>query len=474
MSHILYDKLIEYGKNGKYPFHMPGHKRNDTMLSGMDPFDIDITEIADFDNLHHPQGIIKEAMDRAASYYGTDRTWFLINGSSCGILAAINSVTDIGDKIIIGRNCHKAVYNAMTIRNLKGEYFYPEYVSELGINGGYNPEILEKLLRENKDTKAVVITSPTYDGIVSDIEKIAEITHKYGAVLIVDEAHGAHFRISDKLPTPAYKLGADLVIESVHKTLPSMTQTAVLHKCGNRVKEEEVEKSLGIYQSSSPSYVLMASIDRCIDVIENYGDNFMGKLLIALNNFRSNVNKLKSFYVPGKEIVGKLSVYDMDPTKLVICIKAQAWDGKWLSDILRKHYGFEMEMEAPEYVLGITGICDDLSQIQRLYESLKEIDSSISYKEKTCDAAEFELTRNDRAMSVYEAQKSESVPVKIEEAQGKVSGEFLYLYPPGIPLLVPGEVISHKLISQVKEFKKMNMNIKGLADMENKYIKVIK
>lgn len=218
----------------------------------------------------------------------------------------------------------------------------------------------------------------------------------------------------------------------------------------------------------------MASIDRCIDVIENYGDNFMGKLLIALNNFRSNVNKLKSFYVPGKEIVGKFSVYDMDPTKLVICIKAQAGDGKWLSDILRKHYGFEMEMEAPEYVLGITGICDDLSQIQRLYESLKEIDSSISYKEKTCDAAEFELTRNDRAMSVYEAQKSESVLVKIEEAQGKVSGEFLYLYPPGIPLLVPGEVISHKLISQVKEFKKMNMNINGLADMENKYIKVIK
>ena len=133
-----------------------------------------------------------------------------------------------------------------------------------------------------------------------------------------------------------------------------------------------------------------------------------------------------------------------------------------------------MEMEAPEYVLGITGICDDLSQIQRLYESLKEIDSNISYKEKTCDAAEFELTRNDRAMSVYEAQKSESVPVKIEEAQGKVSGEFLYLYPPGIPLLVPGEVISHKLISHVKEFKKMNMNINGLADMENKYIKVIK
>lgn len=171
MSHILYDKLIEYGKNGKYPFHMPGHKRNDSMLSGMDPFDIDITEIADFDNLHHPQGIIKEAMGRAASYYGTDRTWFLINGSSCGILAAINAVTDIGDKIIIGRNCHKAVYNAMTIRNLKGEYFYPEYVSELGINGGYNPEILEKLLRENKDTKAVVITSPHLRWVVSDIEK---------------------------------------------------------------------------------------------------------------------------------------------------------------------------------------------------------------------------------------------------------------------------------------------------------------
>lgn len=474
MSHILYDKLIEYGKNGKYPFHMPGHKRNDSMLLGMDPFDIDITEISDFDNLHHPQGVIKEAMDRAADYYGTDRTWFLVNGSSCGILAAINAVTDIGDKIIIGRNCHKAVYNAMAIRNLKGEYFYPEYISNLGINGGYNPEKLKDLLKENKDAKAVIITSPTYDGVVSDIKRIAEITHKYGAVLIVDEAHGAHFRISDKLPTPAYKLGADLVIESVHKTLPSMTQTAVLHKCGNRVKEESVENCLGIYQSSSPSYVLMASIDRCIDVIKNDGDSRMEQLLITLNNFKSNVNKLKSFYIPDKEIVGKFCIYDMDPTKLVICIKGQAGDGKWLSDKLRNNYGFEMEMEAPGYVLGITSICDNLSEIRRLYDSLKKIDSSISFKEKACNVAEFELTRNDRSMSVYEAGRLESFPVKIEEAQGKISGEFLYLYPPGIPLLVPGEVISHKLINQVKEFKKINMNINGLADMENKYIKVIK
>lgn len=498
MNNGLYDKLIKYGKNGNYGFHMPGHKRNVKFLEDMDVFDIDITEISDFDNLHHAEGIIKEAMDNASDFWGTDKTWFLVNGSSCGILAAINAVTDIGDGIIIGRNCHKAVYNAATIRDLNVTYLYPEYISEYGINGGYNPEKLEELFEQNKDIKAVVITSPTYDGIVSDVEKMAEITHRYGAVLIVDEAHGAHLGISDKLPVPAYRLGADLVIESIHKTLPSLTQTAMLHMCGDRVSSDKVEECLGVYQSSSPSYVFMAAIDKCIRQLQKDGKENIERLLTIDETFRKNVNNLKYFFVPGKEMIGTKNVYDVDITKFVIYVDPKVCDGKRLADILRDEYHFEMEMESIKYVLAITTICDDENEIMRLAESLEEIESRFcdieSSEDKNCfdgkgnhskvtdfepamkqlGITDFELLKNEVTYSICEAKKRCADKVKIESSEGMVSAEFLYLYPPGIPLLVPGEVISKELLEQISDFKRRNMNINGLKDKENRYIEVVR
>lgn len=495
MNKSLYEKLIEYGKNGRYGFHMPGHKRNVKFLEDMDVFDIDITEIEGFDNLHNAGGIIKEAMDNAANYWGTKKTWFLVNGSSCGIMAAINAVTDIGDSIIIGRNCHKSVYNAAAIRNLNVEYLYPEYIEEYGINGGYVPKRLEEIFEKHSEVKAVVITSPTYDGILSDIEKLAEIAHKNGAVLIVDEAHGAHLGISDKLPKPAYELGADLVIESIHKTLPGFTQTAMLHLSGERVEEDKVNEALSIYQSSSPSYVFMASIDKCIRDLQKNGKEKMEELLTVDEQFRENVNKLKIFAVPGKEIVNKTGVFDIDITKLVIYVEPSLCDGKHLADILRNEYNFEMEMEGAKYVLAITTICDDKKEIMRLAEALKEINERFADSEEygknvkdnmdlknvpteNKDVAksnmELELKRNEVRYSIYEAKKIESEKTEYEKAEGRVSTEFVYLYPPGIPLLVPGEVISDELIAQINEFRKRNMNINGLKDKNNIFIEVEK
>lgn len=489
----LFDKLIEYGKNGNYGFHMPGHKRNLSLLEGMDPFQVDITEINGFDNLHHATGVIKDAMDNASEFFGTDRTWFLVNGSTCGILAAMNAVANIGDSIVVGRNCHKAVYHGAALRNLQIEYLYPEYIAEYGIHGGYDPEKLEQIFQRNKSIKAVVITSPTYDGIVSDIKTIAEITHSHGAVLIVDEAHGAHFGISDKLPQPAYSLGADLVIESVHKTLPSLTQTALLHLSGDRVSADRVEECLGIYQSSSPSYVLMGSIDKCIGQLQTCGQQKIDKLLITDEKLRRNVNCLKFICIPGKELVGKNHVFDIDLTKLVIYVDPAVCDGKELADILRNEYGFEMEMESAKYVLGITTICDDDDEMKRLAESLEKIDaqfcrnadiedsnkeaklSNLNKKALSLDnKMDFQLLKNKIRYSIYEAQNFPSDSIKIEEAGGRISGEFLYLYPPGIPLLVPGEVISEELLIRIKEFKRRNMNINGLRDKENRYIQTLK
>ena len=258
MAEHLLEKLEEYSQSDYYPLHMPGHKRNISHFG--DPFRLDITEIDGFDNLHHAEGVLLEAQQRAAALYGAEESFYLINGSTCGILAAISACTKRGGRILMGRNCHKAAYHGVFLNGLKAAYLYPETDFVRGINGAVTPETVRKALRE-QHPEAVFLTSPTYDGVVSDIRSIAEIVHKAGAILIVDEAHGAHFAMSPYFPESALSCGADLVINSLHKTMPSLTQTALLHVQGKRVDRERLKMYLGIYQSSSPSYVLMAGMD---------------------------------------------------------------------------------------------------------------------------------------------------------------------------------------------------------------------
>lgn len=300
----LYKNLIEYSNSDYYPFHMPGHKRN--IEDGVSPFSYDITEIDGFDNLHNPQGILKIAMEEAADFYGTDKTYYLVNGSTCGLLSAICGVTSRGDKILVARNCHKAVYNAIYLNELTPVYINPEYIEMYGINGGISPEAVQYGLAENPDIKAVIITSPTYEGVVSDVQRIAEIVHKKGIPLIVDEAHGAHFGLHKCFPQSAVKLGADIVIQSVHKTLPSLTQTALLHIRSDIVNVSEVERFLHIYQSSSPSYVLMSSIDECINKLKSDGLFLFEPYVKRLEVMLTHEKQLTHLKIAGREIVGKM------------------------------------------------------------------------------------------------------------------------------------------------------------------------
>lgn len=464
MSNNLYDKLKEYSKSDFYPFHMPGHKRNVKLIKEQYGIDIDITEIDGFDMLYEADDVLKDAMERAKKFWGTEKTYFLVNGSTVGILTAMHSCLTQGDRIIIGRNCHKAVYNASELLKLNNTYLYPKYIPKYGINGGYSAKELENLFEKNSNIKAVVITSPTYDGIVSDIKTLADITHKNGAVLIVDEAHGAHFGISDKFPKPAYDMGADLVIESMHKTLPTFTQTALLHlsKEGKkRVDEKKIKHFWSIFQTSSPSYVFMANMDKCISFLDKNGNEIYEKFSNDIEEFRKKCDKLHDIHIPGKELIGTNEVFDVDLSKLII---NSSMGGKPMNDILRKKFHLEMEMEAAKYVLAITTFCDNKEGFDRLYKALDYIDAELKKitnksEIKKIKNTNFELVRNIQEMSISNAVNSNKKLVDIENAINKVSAEYLYLYPPGIPLIVPGEVVNVKLVEQIKEYKNRNYEI---------------
>ncbi len=480
MSESLYNKLIEYSKNGKYPLHMPGHKRNERLFNEfIDPFDIDITEITDFDDLHHAEGIILEAMNNASEFFGTKKTYFLVNGSSCGLLSAISSVTNIGDSILIGRNCHKAVYNICQLKNLKVDYIYPDLIKGFRINGGYDPAKIESILKKSKEQgkniKTVVITSPTYEGILSDIAKIAEIVHRYNSILIVDEAHGAHLGISEKWPVPAYKLGADIVIESVHKTLPAMTQTAFLHVGSNRVDCEKIQKNLSIFQTSSPSYVLMASIDKCIRQLQNDGRKKMNELLKNLDEFYDKTKIMKNIKVLSENDLDK-NCFDFDKSKLVIFSLKDDFSGRDLERVLRKKYNYELEMTATNYTLAMTSISDNFEKIKQLAEALIEIDKHVHLTKKDRVKENNNISPNKKAeqngfkycseksvMTIYEATICSSEKILLDSAIDRVAADYVYVYPPEVPIVVPGEIITEELVNRIRQYTSVGLNIKGVV-----------
>ena len=377
----LYKKLESYGQSDYYPFHMPGHKRNPDSVRGDFPFERDITEIEGFDNLHHPEDILLEAQKNVSKLYGTKESYYSVNGSTAALLAAVSAAVPRKGQILVARNCHKAVYHAMYLRELKPTYIYPQMDMKWWINGGIFPDKVERCLAENPEIKAVLITSPTYDGVVSDVKAIAEITHKYEIPLIVDEAHGAHFHFSNYFPTSAVELGADLVIQSFHKTLPAMTQTAILHNCSDRVDGRLIRRFMGIYQTSSPSYILMASIDACIDTMAAEGYEMFREFTKMLERTRKRLSQCRYICLadPEKDVNG---VFDYDRSKLIFSTVNSTLTGAQLYDILLERYHIQMEMETETYSLALAAVGDREEGFERLCQAIEEIDREEEQKVK--------------------------------------------------------------------------------------------
>ncbi|WP_035785607.1 aminotransferase class I/II-fold pyridoxal phosphate-dependent enzyme [Butyrivibrio sp. XPD2002] len=457
-----------------YPFHMPGHKRNPDAGSMAGYMDIDITEIDDYDNLHDAEGMILEAQKRAKRLYGADETFFLVNGSTSGVLSAVSAAVSEGGLLIVGRNSHKALYNAAYLRKLELRYLSPVRVKVPGggfLMGAVDPEEVEKKLAENEKAEAVFITSPTYEGISSDIRKIADICHKYNKILIVDAAHGAHLGLHEGLPLNAVTEGADIVIHSVHKTLASMTQTAILHVQGDLVNRDRLRRFLRIYQSSSPSYVLMSSIDSCIGDIEKRGDEIFGGLLEYKDRILKETADCKNLFIAPAGIIS-------DPCKVLVCARDSAITGQRIYDILRLEYRLQPEMAGDFYALMIITGYDTKDGIERLIAAIKDMDIRITNEDIVKEKSELkkaginDITEKESVINteypkalfpIYKAWDTEREMVDITTASGRVSGEFINLYPPGIPLIAPGEIFTKQMIHDIGEYINADMNVQGVC-----------
>lgn len=481
-------KLEAYSKENIVPMHMPGAKRNSELIGRyMDdmpaPYDIDITEIDGFDNMHNADGMIKKAFEKTAVLYGADESLFLVNGSTAGNMAAICGVTDKGDSIIVARNCHISVYNAIILNELDANYVYPQYDDEYGYYKGISLREIKDTVEKNesmgKDIKAVVITSPTYEGNVSDIKNIAAYLHEHNIPLIVDEAHGAHFKFSCEFPQTAVEQGADIVINSVHKTLPSLTQTAVLHINYGYVNVSKVKRYWNIYQSTSPSYILMGSIDRCMSIIEKDGEYLFENYISKLKILRNKLGQLKNIKLIDSDDISKI---------VIGCDNA-----KKLYDILLNEYGIQLEMSSLKYAIAMTSIFDSAEYYDRFYNALCEIDrrynanninnsannnqnyaerynifnntSSIKKADIKVNIADF---KNEALMSIAKALNEgdkngyDKIMMNDSSLYGRISAKMVYVYPPGIPILCPGEIISENVVNIISKAIDNGLEVVGL------------
>lgn len=520
MRRIFNERLREYCNQDYYPWHMPGHKRQrieavaanepetgDGSLHGTGfGFSLDVTEVPGLDNLHVPEGVLAESLAQLPAAYGSLKSYYLVNGSTAGILAAVSAVCNRGDTIIMSRNCHKAVYNIVALLELTPVYLYPEMLEPYGICGSIMPEQVEQALQAHPEAKAVIFPSPTYEGILSDVRSISRIVHKAGSRLIVDAAHGAHLEFGKEFPDAAVRCGADLVIESLHKTLPCYTQCAILHvgvgetetaeevgstgkaaedetegfkygesdgltgKCADfRELTQRIERYLRIYQTSSPSYLLVANMEDCIATMEEWRETRMMEYYNRLKQYREKWSGLQTLHLLTVEEVQQAGGFAYDESKLVFCMPEGSWTGEEFRRKLEEEYGQILEMAALNYGLAMTSVMDTEEGFQHLNQALNGIDQELSQgmASQLPIKCRMDVLRvgSDRPVISFlpgTALHMESEWVPLSESTNRTAGDYVAVYPPGIPILVPGEQIFAAQAAFLQECIRTDLTIHGL------------
>lgn len=466
----LINGLKKYIKEDNIRFHMPGHKGKDRLkaLGELIPM-IDVTEVSGVDNLHNAKGIIDESQKNAARAFKAKQTFYSVNGTTAGIYAAITSQTVPGDKILISRDSHKSVYQSLVLGNLDCEYIYPKYNESDHILTGVDPADIERKLKEDKEIKLVVVNYPSYYGICSDIEKIAEIVHKHNKILIVDEAHGSHLSFHLDLPKSALQAGADIVIQSTHKTLPAFTQSSMVHIGSDRVDIDRLKQHMLIYQTTSPSYILLASLDYATDYMEREGYKRLELLLKKIDEISEYLEKISGVKIYKK--TGDDLPYSFDKTKFLFRIEDIR--GTRLEEILRDDYKIQVEMSDHYYCLALLSPLDDLEDLEKLKQAIEDIAKSTKYKKKqTQDFVDIRKIQAQKKITLYKAFYSDKISVQLKESIGEISADFIVPYPPGIPILAPGEMITKDIADYIKNLADENIEILGLIE-DYKNIKII-
>lgn len=480
----IYNYLRKYAEEKNNIFHMPGHKLGKGVPGELSHnlLQLDVTEIDGTDNLHYPEGIIKEAQELAAKAFGADRTFFLVNGSTCGVQAAIMTACARGQKIIVGRDSHKSVASGLILSGAEPIFVQPEFNDEFAISAEIKPESIENALRANPDATAVLITRPNYYGVCSDIERISSLVHSYGKLLIVDEAHGAHLAFSDRLPASALEHGADICIQSAHKTLPAVTQGAYLHVKGNRVHMEKLDINLSMLQTSSPSYIIMSYLDIARELMETEGREKLGQLIDINTQFTEEAEKTGIYKVLSQQNLGIKTT--LDPTRLVINISSLGISGYNADKILGEIYGTRLEMADYENLVAITTVADTQESLNRLLEALKsflghEAGQNRDYQgdyqgeiQRNIFKAFWKQTPEAIKIQPWEAYSSEKEVLPLQACEGRVCAEIITPYPPGVPLFYPGEIITTSGIQYINDIICAGGKVNGIGN--NNFIRVIK
>lgn len=477
----LFDAMVGLAESRKVSFHTPGHKSGKGISTrfrkfvGPRIFTIDLTTLDEVDSLQNPTGVIKEAQELAAKACGADRSYFLVNGTTVGNHAMVASVTRPGERVLIARNCHRSVLTGLIVSGAQPVFFQPLFDRELKLTLNVTFDAAKKAIDANPGAKALLLTSPNYYGLCADIQKIIPYARESGMIVLIDEAHGPHLKFNPKLPQCALEAGADLCVQSTHKIVGGMTQASMLHMRSERVNPDVVTNTLKLLQTTSPSYILMASLDLARMQMATEGKKLLDRTIKLSEDARSKIGKISGLSCFGRDRAKQSGMSDMDVTKLTITVSDLGLSGYHVSQMLNIRHGIQVEMADPFHVLVIVSIGDRADDLNRLVEALRVIaaEAGLQGALLPLDRVHPPVLDNRFVMTPREAFYSDNELVSINQAAGRVSSEIVTVYPPGIPLLVPGEEISGEAISYIKNMAGLGAIIDGLNE-NNSLVRVVR
>ncbi|GIP39747.1 arginine decarboxylase [Paenibacillus sp. J31TS4] len=477
----LFSALVRHAERNPVQFHIPGHKKG----AGMDPefrdfmgenvLSIDLINIAPLDDLHQPTGVIEEAQQLAADAFHADYTFFSIQGTSGAIMTMILSVCAAGDKIIVPRNVHKSVMSAIIFAGAKPVFLSPSRDANLGIDHGVTTRSVRRALEKHPDAKAVLVINPTYFGVCADLKEIVELVHSYRIPVLVDEAHGALLPFHDELPISAMEAGADMAATSIHKLGGSMTQSSVLNVSmkENLVNPRRIQTIISMLTTTSTSYPLLASLDCARRNLALNGRDIAERTIRLATEARKRINAIPGLYSFGEDILGTEATFDYDPTKLTIHVRKLGITGYVAENWLRDNCNLEVELSDLYNILCLVTPGDDQETLDILVASLermaRELDNQTAVQEIVVDIPEIPQL----SLPPRDAFYGDTETIAFEESAGRIIAEFIYVYPPGIPILLPGEVISQENIDYIMKHVQEGLPVKGPEDRSVKNVKVI-